>query len=56
LLSSWPVLVVHGDSDRNASLVNFTRVEVFGSPAMNWVRVRVSEDSGRIRFFVTPGS
>lgn len=63
-----PVLLVHGDEhhfrvdqplqdpDRNASLVNFTRVEVFGSPAMNWVRVRVSEDSGRIRFFVTPGS
>lgn len=63
-----PVLLVHGDEhhyrvdqplqapDRNGHLPNFTRVEVFGSPEMNWVRVRVSEDSGRIRFFVTPGS
>jgi hypothetical protein len=63
-----PVLLVHGDEhhyrvdrplldpDRNAPLPDFTRVEVFGSPAMNWVRVRVSEDAGRIRFFVTPGS
>jgi hypothetical protein len=63
-----PVLLVHGDehhfrvdqplrdADRDTPLPNFTRVEVFGSPAMNWVRVRVSEDAGRIRFFVTPGS
>ena len=40
----------------NAPLPNFTRIEVFGTPVMNWVRVRVSEDAGQIRFFVTPGS
>ena len=44
------------EPDGNAALSNFTRVEVFGSPATNWVRVQVSEDAGRIRFFVTPGS
>ena len=63
-----PVLMVHGDEhhyrvdqplpdpERNTPLANFTRVEVFGSPTMNWVRVRVIEEAGRIRFFVTPGS
>jgi hypothetical protein len=63
-----PVLLVHGDEHHyrvdqplrdpgsTTPIENFTRVEVFGSPVMNWVRVRVSEDSGRIRFFVTPGS
>lgn len=62
------VLLVHGDTHRyrvdrplrdpanNAPLANFTRVEVFGSPSMNWVRIRVTERNGRIRFEVTPGS
>ena len=62
------VLLVHGDTHRfrvdsplrdpatGAPLANFTRVEVFGSPSMNWVRIGVSEDAGRIRFTVTPGS
>ena len=61
------VLLVHGDDhqylvDRSlrirkdrSPIENFTRVEVFGSPGMNWVRIRVSEDAGRITFRVTPG-
>ena len=62
------VLLVHGDTHRYRSdrpavhpdggtpPVNFTRVEVFGYPTMNWVRIRVSDEAGRIRFTVTPGS
>jgi hypothetical protein len=62
------VLLVHGDTHRHrvdqplrdpgtgATAANFTRVEVFGSPDMNWVRVRVSAEAGRVRFVVTPGS
>jgi hypothetical protein len=62
------VLLVHGDTHRyrvdkplrdlatRAPVSNFTRVEVFGYPTMNWVRIRVSEESGRVRFHVTPGS
>jgi hypothetical protein len=62
------VLLVHGDTHRHrvdrplrdpaggAPLANFTRVEVFGYPTMNWVRIRVSEEAGRVRFTVTPGS
>jgi hypothetical protein len=61
------VLVVHGDTHRHrvdnplrdakgAPLPNFTRVEVFGYPTMNWVRIRVSEEAGRVTFHVTPGS
>ena len=53
------VLLVHGDThqyrvDRplrelanSAPLANFMRVEVFGSPFVNWVRIRVSEEAGR---------
>ena len=62
------VMLVHGDTHRyrvdqplretvgGVALANFTRVEVFGYPTMNWVRVRVSEEAGRLRFTVTPGS
>jgi predicted phosphodiesterase len=62
------VLLVHGDTHRyrvdqppihpdgGAAPANFTRVEVFGYPTMNWVRIRVSEDAKRVRFEVTPGS
>jgi hypothetical protein len=65
---SGEVLLVHGDTHRfrvdqplrdaagGAGLANFTRVEVFGYPTMNWVRIRVGEEAGRIRFSVTPGS
>ena len=62
------VLLVHGDSHRyrvdrplrepesGVALANFTRVGVFGSPEMNWVRIRVLEEAGRVRFDVTPGN
>jgi hypothetical protein len=62
------VLLVHGDTHRyrvdrpavhpdgGAPPAHFTRVEVFGYPAMNWVRIRVIEDAGRVRFEATPGS
>lgn len=62
------VLLVHGDTHRfrvdrpaihpdgGEPPANFTRVEVFGYPVMNWVRIRVSEEAGRIRFTATPGS
>ena len=62
------MLLVHGDTHRyrvdqplrdpdgGTPLANFTRVEVFGYPTMNWVRIRVSEEAGRVRFTVTPGS
>ena len=62
------VLLVHGDTHRyrvdsplrdpatGAAIANFTRVEVFGSPGMNWVRIRVTDSAGRISFEVTPGN
>lgn len=62
------VLLVHGDTHRyrvdrplrdpvsGAPLANFMRVEVFGYPTMNWVRIRVAERDGRVRFSVDPGS
>jgi hypothetical protein len=57
------VLFVHGDThfyrvDRplGETVPNFTRVEVFGYPAMNWVRIRVTEKDGRIKFDASPGS
>ena len=62
------VLLVHGDTHRyrvdrpavhpdgGTPPANFTRVEVFGYPTMNWVRIRVSDDAGRVRFTVSPGS
>jgi hypothetical protein len=62
------VLLVHGDTHRylvdsplrdpatRAAIANFTRVEVFGSPGMNWVRIRVTDTTGRISFEVTPGN
>ena len=62
------VLLVHGDTHRfrmdsplrdpasGALVANFTRVEVFGSPGMNWVRIRVIEDAKRVGFEVTPGN
>jgi len=62
------VLLVHGETHRfrmdsplrdpasGAPVANFTRVEVFGSPGMNWVRIRVIEDAKRVGFEVTPGN
>jgi len=61
------VLLVHGDThhyrvDRplrhpgtREPLQNLTRVEVFGSPSVNWVRVRVVDDGTRISFEMSPG-
>ncbi len=61
------VLLVNGDSHRyrvdrplrdpatNMPLGNFLRVMVFGSPSMRWVRIRVSEEAGRVRFQAEPG-
>jgi hypothetical protein len=61
------VLLVNGDSHRyrvnrplrdpatGASLGNFLRVTVFGSPWMRWVRIRVSEEAGRVKFEAAPG-
>jgi len=63
-----PVLLIHGDEHQflvdtplrdgkgDEPVGNFTRVEVFGSPATNWVRVRVIAENGRIRWEVEPGS
>jgi hypothetical protein len=62
------VLLVHGDTHRyrvdaplrdlatGVPVANFTRVEVFGSPGMNWVRIRAAEEAGRVSFEVTPGN
>ena len=62
------VLLVHGDTHtyrvdkplRYPSgaprIDTFMRVEVFGYPTMNWLRIRVSEEAGRVTFHVTPGS
>jgi hypothetical protein len=62
------VLLVHGDTHRfrvdaplrvpatGAPIHNFTRVEVFGSPGMNWVRIRVTDNAGQVSFEVTPGN
>ncbi len=61
------VLLIHGDTHRfrvdqplldtrsKQAVRNFTRIEVFGYPFMNWVRVRVSRDNGKVSFSVTPG-
>jgi hypothetical protein len=61
------VLVVHGDThwfrfdkplvDRSGRKVdNVTRLEVYGSPFVNWVYVTVTMENGRARFSATPGS
>jgi hypothetical protein len=64
---SGAVLLVNGDSHRyrvdqllrdpatGAPLGNFLRVMVFGSPSLRWVRIRVSEAAGRVRFEAEPG-
>jgi hypothetical protein len=62
------VVLVHGDThrfrvdhpllhpDTRRPLANFTRIEVFGSPSVNWVRVHVENIGGKLKFDVTPGS
>jgi hypothetical protein len=61
------VLLVHGDTHRfrvdrplrdlatKELVANLMRVEVYGHPAMNWVRIRVTEQDGRVHFDVSPG-
>ena len=65
---SGEVLLIHGDTHRyrfdqplidpetQRRVANFTRIEVFGSPTMNWVKVSVTESRGRVRFYAEPGS
>ncbi|MEM9806164.1 MAG: metallophosphoesterase [Cyanobacteria bacterium P01_D01_bin.56] len=55
-----PVVLVHGDShyfridkplnlpDENIDMDNFTRVETFGSPNVNWLRVVVNPDNPQV--------
>jgi hypothetical protein len=62
------VLVVHGDTHwfrfdkplvdpRSGRKVdNVTRLEVYGSPFVNWIHVTVTVENGRARFSATPGS
>ena len=62
------VLVVHGDTHwyrfdqplvdarSGKKIGNVTRLEVFGSPFVNWVHVTVHVASGRARFSAVPGS
>lgn len=62
------VLLIHGDTHRHRvdhpllepdtrqPLANFTRLEVFGSPIVNWVRVNVRNENGRLKFDASPGS
>ncbi len=61
-----PILFVHGDSHRyvldqplrdprtGEPFANFTRLEVYGSPTVGWVRVDVRPDAARL-FSITPG-
>lgn len=62
------VLVVHGDThvyrfdkplvdpDTGAAIANVTRVEVPGSPFVNWVYVTITVENGRAKFGAIPGS
>ncbi len=62
------VLLIHGDthhyrmdqpfvnSHTNDTLLNLTRLEVFGYPSLNWVRVRVTKRDGKVIFSSSPGS
>jgi hypothetical protein len=62
------VLVVHGDTHwyrfdqplvdpaSGKRIENVTRLEVHGSPFVNWVHVTVSVENGRVRFAAIPGS
>ena len=62
------VLVIHGDThwfrlDRpltdaatGRAIENVTRLEVYGSPFVDWVHVTVRTEGGKARFEVVPGS
>jgi hypothetical protein len=59
--------LIHGDSHRHRidqplinprtgyPFRNFTRIEVFGSPVVNWVRVQVNRQNGKTVFSATSG-
>lgn len=61
------VLLIHGDTHRYRldqplmrpgtaqPVANVTRLEVFGYPSVNWVRVRVTRRNGKVAFEATPG-
>ena len=63
---SGEVVLIHGDTHRyrvdqplrhpeaRRPIRNFTRIEVFGSPSVNWVRVRVEDVEGKLKFEATP--
>ena len=65
---SGHVLVIHGDThwfrlDRplidpatGRAIENVTRLEVYGSPFVDWVHVTVRTEGGKARFEVVPGS
>jgi hypothetical protein len=62
------VVLIHGDTHRfrvdhplidpetHQRITNFTRIEVFGSPTVNWLRVSVTHQDGSVRFRAEPGS
>jgi hypothetical protein len=62
------VLVIHGDTHwyrhdhplvdprTQKPIANVTRLEVMGSPFMDWVYVTVKTEDGKVRFGFTPGS
>jgi hypothetical protein len=43
------------DPQTGKPLANFTRAEVFGSPDVNWLRVRVGAGDGRARYSISVG-
>jgi len=61
------VLLGHGDTHihrvdhplkdpaTGTAIANFTRAEVFGSPDVNWLQVRVTDSGGRAQFSIRPG-
>lgn len=65
---SGEVVLIHGDTHRyrvdrpllhpetRKPIRNFLRIEVFGSPSINWVRVKVENANGRVTFEATPGN
>lgn len=61
------VLVINGDTHRHRfdqpltdasgkTVSNVRRLEVYGSPVMNWVRVTVTAENGTVRYDIAPGT
>ncbi len=65
---SGEVLLIHGDTHRyrvdqplfdlktRKHVANLTRLEVFGYPTVNWVRVNVKTAGAKVAFNISPGS